>query len=185
MCHGCGLAGRNSRNTFVTAGMSPAVVRIGWSQLSVHYGDEYYFSLFGRHALTSPEGGRPCSLSCWPSGFPNNAMRITLNLVISTRTVTVQERVYFIYKESVEVPGMGPGESYKGVLGKVRTARWLLVKKDPEERPGLYLKGPTGDVMLRHYGARGICWIFGDVVYVTVPVTTVCISKRRYQSRAL
>ena len=32
-------------------------------------------------------------------------------------------------KESVEVPGMGPGESYTGLFGKVRTARRLLVKR--------------------------------------------------------
>ena len=62
MCHGCGLAGRNSRNTFITAGVSTAVVRVGSSRLSVRYSDEYYFSLLDRHALTSPEGGRPCLL---------------------------------------------------------------------------------------------------------------------------
>ena len=74
----CGLAGRNSRNTFVTAGMGPVVVRIGWLRLTVRYGDEYYFfigrartnlterwwALFARYSLL---------LSCRPSGFPNNA----------------------------------------------------------------------------------------------------------------
>ena len=29
----------------------------------VYYGDEYYFYFMGRHAQTSPKGGRPCSLS--------------------------------------------------------------------------------------------------------------------------
>ena len=31
--------------------------------------------------------------------------------------------------ESARVPGMGPGESYMGLFGTVRTARQLLVKR--------------------------------------------------------
>ena len=31
--------------------------------------------------------------------------------------------------ESARVPGMGPGESYTGLFGTVRTARRLLVKR--------------------------------------------------------
>ena len=40
-----------------------------------------------------------------------------------------RQRVCFIYKESVEVPGMGLGESYTGLFAKVHTARRLLVKR--------------------------------------------------------
>ena len=58
MCHGCGLVGRD---TFVTAGVGPAVVRGRSLRLSVRYSDEYYF-LLGGHILTSPKGGGPCLL---------------------------------------------------------------------------------------------------------------------------
>ena len=58
-----GLRAGNTRYTFVTAGVGPAVVRGGSSRHSIRYGDEYYFStLLGGHALTSQEGGGPCSL---------------------------------------------------------------------------------------------------------------------------
>ena len=80
-------------------------------------------------------------LGCWPSGFPINAMQI-LNPVVGTGVASVWDTVipmeygmkenkeYALFtKESVEVPGKGPGESYTGVFGKVHTARWLLVKR--------------------------------------------------------
>ena len=48
--------------------------------------------------------------------------------------------MYFIYKESVEVPGMGPGESYTGVFGKSvqQDGYW---SKDPENGPRAIFKG--------------------------------------------
>ena len=77
MCHGCGLAGRNTRNTFVTAGPTPAVSRSGSLRLSVRYSDEYYF-LLGGHALTSPKGGGPCSLGTLHYGVVGHlAFRLT------------------------------------------------------------------------------------------------------------
>ena len=48
---------------FIIAGMSPAVVRDGPLWYTVHYGDEYYFSLLGGHAQASLKGGRSCPLS--------------------------------------------------------------------------------------------------------------------------
>ena len=96
-----------------------------------------------------------------------------------------RQRVRFIYKESVEVPGMGPGESYMDYLGEVRTARRLLVKKTLNTGRGLYLRGLAGDVMPRQYGACDICRSFGDAVCVAALATTICIRKRRCQSRAL
>ena len=81
-------------------------------------------------------------LGCWPSGFPNNTTRIITKPgdrhwfdygpghgYSGERRCKGKQRVCFIDKESVEVPGMGPGESYTGVFGKVHTARWLLVKR--------------------------------------------------------
>ena len=52
------------------------------------------------------------------------------DMVILARYGTKEDKEYVLFtKESVEVPGMGPGESYTGLFGKVRTARWLLVKR--------------------------------------------------------
>ena len=51
-----GLRAGNTRYTFVTAGVGPAVVRGGSSQHSVHYGDEYYFSTFIGWARTNLTG---------------------------------------------------------------------------------------------------------------------------------
>ena len=52
------------------------------------------------------------------------------DMVIVARYGTKEDKEYVLFtKESVEVPGMGPGESYTGLLGKVRTARRLLVKR--------------------------------------------------------
>ena len=64
-----GLRAGNTRYTFVTAGVGPAMVRGGSLWHSVRYGDEYYFpTLLGRHALTSLEGGGPCSLGTFDYG---------------------------------------------------------------------------------------------------------------------
>ena len=50
--------------------------------------------------------------------------------VIPARYSTKGDKEYALFtKESVEVPGMGPGESYTGLFGKVHTARRLLVKR--------------------------------------------------------
>ena len=61
---------------------------------------------------------------------------------------------------------MGLGESYTGWCWRSvqQNGYW---SKDPEYRPGLYLRGPAGDITLRHYGACDTCRMFGDVVYVT------------------
>ena len=48
-----GLRASNTRYTFVTAGVGPAVVRGGSSRRSVGYGDEYYFSTFVGQARTN------------------------------------------------------------------------------------------------------------------------------------
>ena len=51
-------------------------------------------------------------------------------MVIPARYDAKEDKEYVLFtKESVEVPGMGLGESYTGLFGKVRTARWLLVKR--------------------------------------------------------
>ena len=52
------------------------------------------------------------------------------DMVILARYDTKENKEYALFtKESVEVPGMGPGESYTGLFGKIRTARQLLVKR--------------------------------------------------------
>ena len=50
--------------------------------------------------------------------------------VIPAKYGAKEDKEYALFtKESEEVPGMGPGESYMGLFGKVRTTRWLLVKR--------------------------------------------------------
>ena len=50
--------------------------------------------------------------------------------VIPARYDTKGNKDYALFtKESVEVPGVGPGESYTGLFRKVCTARQLLVKR--------------------------------------------------------
>ena len=121
MCHGCGLAGRNSRNTFVMAGKGPAVVRMGRLWLTVCYGDESYF--FNGQACTNLTGRwRALSaryfllLSCWPSGFPNNAMGMTQVRWLAPKRLRSgsqysridmakeRERMYFIHKNQWKFP---------------------------------------------------------------------------------
>ena len=52
------------------------------------------------------------------------------DMVIPARYDAKEDKEYVLFtKESVEVPGTGPGESYMGLFGKVHTARWLLVKR--------------------------------------------------------
>ena len=50
--------------------------------------------------------------------------------VIPGRYGAKENKEYSLFtKESVKVPGMGPGESYTGLSGEVHTARRLLVKR--------------------------------------------------------
>ena len=50
--------------------------------------------------------------------------------VIPARYGAKEDKEYALFtKESVEVPRMGPGESYTELFGKVHTARQLLVKR--------------------------------------------------------
>ena len=77
---------------------------------------------------------------------------------------------------------MGPGESYMGVQGTVRTARRLLVKDCVGQKMwlrdrGPYLRGLADDVMLCHYGACDICRSFGDAFCVTAPATVIHVCK--------
>ena len=52
------------------------------------------------------------------------------DMVILARYYAKGNKEYALFtKESVEVPGVGPGESYTGLFRKVRTARRLLVKR--------------------------------------------------------
>ena len=105
---------------------------------SVCYGDEYYsLLLLGGHALTSLEGGGPCSLSTLNY---RAACHLALRL-ITTQLLTKpgdqhwgnfgpgcghpgkvqckeKTKSSLFIKESVKVPGMGPGESYTGLLGR-------------------------------------------------------------------
>ena len=96
-----------------------------------------------------------------------------------------RQRVCFIYKESVEVPGMGLGESYTGLFGEGPYSKTATGQKTLNTGRGLYLRGPAGDVTLCHYGACDICQSFGDVVCVMAPATAVYICKRWCQYRAL
>ena len=79
---------------------------------------------------------------------------------------------------------MGPGESYMGRCGRSvqQNGYW---SKDPGYGPGPYLRRLAGDVMLRHYGVRDTCRMFGDMVYVTALATAICMCKRRRRHRML
>ena len=143
-----GLRAGNTQYTSVTAGVSPAIVHSGSSRHSVRYGDEYYFSTLVGWACTNLTKrwqalfARYFSLrGSWPSGFLVNITRITKSGDQHRSGFGMEygypgkiqckrkQRICFIYKESVEVPGMGLGESYAGLFGKICTARWLLVKR--------------------------------------------------------
>ena len=57
---------------------------------------------------------------------------------------------------------MGPGKSYTGVLGTIRTADGYWSQDYMGQETwlrdwGLYLRGPADDIMLCHYGACDIC----------------------------
>ena len=157
MCHGCGLAGRNSRNTFVMAGKGPAVVWMGRLRLTVRYGDESYFfngwahtKLTGRWRALSPRYF--LLLSCWPSGFPNNAMRMTQvrwsapellrsgSRYSQINMAKERERMYFIYKNQWKFPEWAQEKASRENLGGSiqQDSYW---SKDQDKRPGPYLRG--------------------------------------------
>ena len=150
--------GRNSRNTFVTAGKGPAVVQIGRLRLTVRYGDESYFSMgWARTNLTGRWRALSARyfllISCWPSGFLNNATWIEFKpgdrhqngygLGVCTPGSIRQRKTkdVFYLQESVEVPGMGPGESFTGILGRIHTARRLLVKRPRWKAGAIFKRG--------------------------------------------
>ena len=163
----------------------------------VRYGDEYYFFI-GWACTNLTRRWWALSawyfllLSCWP--WQRNAK--DLNLVIGTRTVTVQESVlpehygakenkeYILFtKNQWKFPEWARERATREYLGGSiqQDGYW---SKDPDERPGPYLRGPTDDVTPRHSGGHGTCRKFSDVVYVTVPATVICIRKQRYRSHA-
>ena len=88
-----------------------------------------------------------------------------------------KQRVCFIYKESVEVPGMGLGESYMRLFGRSVQRDGYWSKETLNTGRGPYLRGPADDVMLHQYGVSDICRSFGDAVCVTAPATAICIRK--------
>ena len=84
--------------------------------------------------------------------------------------------------ESAGVPGMGPGKSYTGLFGTVRTANgyWSQDYVGQEmfnTGQGPYLRGPADDVMLCHYGVCDICRSFGDAFCVMALATIVHVCK--------
>ena len=102
------------------------------------------------------------------------------DMIIPARYSKKENKEYSLFtEESVEVPRMGPGESYTGVSGEVITARRLLVKRGP------YLRGPADDVTLCQYEVCNMCQSFGDAVCVTAPATAVCSHKRWCRSHTL
>ena len=75
-----GLRAGNTRFTFVLArvGSGPVYMSGHYGNLVFRYGDEYYFTLIGRHALASPKGGGPCSLGTFTYGVTSHlAFRLT------------------------------------------------------------------------------------------------------------
>ena len=83
---------------------------------------------------------------------------------------------------------MGPGKSYMGVLGTIRTADgyWsqdYVGQETKNTGRGPYLRGLADDIMLRHYGACDTCRSFGDAFCITALTTTVRVHKRRCRPR--
>ena len=182
------------------AGIGLATVRVGRLRLTVHHSDEYYLFV-GRAHTNLTERWRALfaryflPLSCWPSGLPTKLREQLLSLVIGTGTVMVWEWI---------LPGEYSAKKTKSNVyctkNQWKFPEWARERvtrvhlggpvqldgywsKDHGKRLGPYLRGPTDDVMPRHYGTRSICQTFGDVVYVTVPATTICGRKRRCWSR--
>ena len=156
-----GLRAGNTRYTFVTAGVSPAVVRSGSSRHSVRYGDEYYFStLIGRARTNLTERqwalfARYSSLwGCWPFGFLINVTRIIIKSGDRHQSGfgsgygypgeiqrKRKQRVCFIYKRISGGSQNGPRRELHGTIWKVRTAGRLLVEKTLNTGWGAVFKG--------------------------------------------
>ena len=77
---------------------------------------------------------------------------------------------------------MGPGESYTGLFGTVRTANgyWspdYVGQEMFNTGRGPYLRGLADDVMLCHYGTCDICWSFVDAFCITALATVIHVRK--------
>ena len=200
-----GLQAGNTRYTFVTAGVGPAMVCGGSSRHSVHYGDEYYFSTFVGRARTNLTG-RWWALfawyfwlwGCWPSGSLINITRIIIKSGDWHRSGfnpgynypgkiqrKRRQRVCFIDKRISGGSRNGPGRELHGTIWEGLYSKMATGQKTLNTGRGPYLRWPADDVMLRHYGACDICRNFSDAVCITAPATTICIHKRRCQFRAL
>ena len=200
-----GLWAGNTRYTFVTARVGPAVVRGRSSQHLVHYSDEYYFSTFVGWACTKLTGRWRALFTryfwlrgCWPSGFPINVTQIITKSGDRHRSSfgpgygypgkirrKRKQRVCFIYKRISGGSRNGPGRELHGNIWEGPYSKMATGQKTLNTGRGLYLRGPADDVMLRQYGVCDICQSFGDAVCVTAPATTVCIRKWRCRSLAL
>ena len=192
-----GLWAGNTRYTFVTARVGPAMVRGGLSRHSICYGDEYYFSTFVGWACTNLTErwwalfARYFSLwGCWPSGFPINVTQIITKscdrhwsrfslgyLYPSKIRCKRRQRVCFIYKRISGGSWNGPGRELHGTIWEGPYSKTATGQKTLNTGQGPYLRGPADDVMLRQYGACNICRSFGDAVCLTAPATAVCILK--------
>ena len=199
-----GLQAGNTRYTFVTAGVGPAVVHGGSSQHWVRYGDEYYFSTFIGRACTNLTGRWQALFAwyfwlwgCLPSGFLINVMRIIIKSgdrhssgfglgygYPSKIRHKRRQRVCFIYERISGGSRNGPGRELHGTIWEGPYSKTATGQKTLNTGRGLYLRGPADDVMLRHYGACDICQSFGDAVCITALATTVCTCKRWCRSHA-
>ena len=200
-----GLRAGNTRYTFVTAGVGPAVVHGGSSQHSLRYSDKYYFSTFVERACTNLTGSWRALFTryfwlwgCWPSGFPINVMRIITKSGDRHRSgfspgygypgkvqCKRKQRVCFIDKRISGGSRNGPRRELHGTIWEGPYSKTATGQKTLNTGWGLYLRGPADDITLCQYGASDICRSFGDAVCVTAPATAVCIRKRRCWSRAL
>ena len=131
-----GLWAGNTRYTFITAGVGPAVVCGGLSQHSVRYSDEYYFSTFIGRACTNLTGRWRALFAryfwlwgCWPSGFLINVTWIIIKSGDWHRSgfspgygypgkirCKRRQRVCFIYKRISGGSRNGPGRELHGTI---------------------------------------------------------------------
>ena len=72
---------------------------------------------------------------------------------------------------------MGPGKSYTGLFGTIRTANGYWSRDYVGQETFNTGRGPADDVTLHHYGACDICWSFGDAFCVMAPATIVCVRE--------
>ena len=185
----------NTRYTFVTAGVGPAMLCGGSSRHSVCYSDEYYFSTFVGWACTNLTRRWRALFTWyfrlwvfWPSGFPINVTRIITKSGDQHRSGfgpgdsypgkirrKRRQKVCFIYKRISGGSRNGPGRELHGTIWEGPYSKTATGQKTLNTGRGPYLRGPADDVMLRHYRACDICRSFGDTVCVTVPATAICI----------